>query len=190
MKKHGEYVTVIRGRRRYSCKVLSDHTDSYPAITVERNGEPWIVGTQDILTAEEILRETKEKHDKEVAKVQDIVDAYLAGNHTMGDIARFLKTKQVQILSRCRKAERLGLIKLNRRKHANIISKPGNPPEPMPDLQPLGLVPDGGEVHIVHEANESPTQNPVGREPGLAPSGGGESPGTETGKNGETSTAA
>ncbi len=188
-KQPGDYVTVIRGKRRYPCKVLSDHTDTYPAITVEKNGEPWIVGTQDILTAEEILREQKEKHDQEIASVQDIVDAYIAGNHDMPAIARFLHLKQVQILSRCRKAERLGLIKLNRR----YVKKPAHtcfPPAPVQNLQSPGLVPGGGQVLPLHEGGEPQAQNPVGREPGLAPSGGGESPGTETGKNGETSTAA
>jgi len=185
-KQPGDYVTVIRGKRRYPCKVLSDHTDTYPAITVEKNGEPWIVGTQDILTAEEILQEKKEKLEKEIASVQDIVDAYIAGNHDMPAIARFLHLKQVQILSRCRKAERLGLIKLNRRYVKP--TKPSNQTAPVPDLPGTGLVPGGGEIHPLHEDTKPTDQNPVGREPGLAPSSGGEPPFSTT-QNGETGTA-
>ncbi len=132
--KRGDFCFFKKGRKRYWVEVVSDHTPTFPAVTVLRGEEEWIVGINDLVTAEEIKVEEQAKRVLAEQSVADIVEAFKAGNDTFGSIARFIGFSQVQILSRARKAERLGLIKLKRRYEPKKEPSPGQPGTQLPDL--------------------------------------------------------
>lgn len=112
--KHGDKVILKRGKKRYSCTVVSDHTALFPAITINRGGDEWIVGVNEIVSPEEIRAEEEAKKAAEAATVADVVNAFNAGCHTIRTIADSLGKQMIDVLSRCRKAERLGLIKMEK----------------------------------------------------------------------------
>lgn len=124
-----------RGKKRYQVKVISDHTATFPAITVEHRGDPWIVGINEIVTQDQINQEAASERAKEESTVKDVVDAFKAGHVTFRAIADALGKQMVDVLSKCRKAERLGLIKVNRLKYENKnTTSTSNQPKQVPDL--------------------------------------------------------
>lgn len=124
-----------RGKKRYPATVISDHTATFPAVTVEVRGDPWIVGINEIITPEQAKKEQEEVRAKEEASVKDVVDSFKAGHVTFRAIADALGKQMVDVLSKCRKAERLGLIKVNRLKYENNnTTSTSNQPEQVPDL--------------------------------------------------------
>lgn len=187
--KHGDMCLLKRGRRKYWVKVLSDHTATFAAITVQHGEEEWIVGINDLVTTEEVKAEEDAKRAKAVESVQDIVEAFNAGHHGFGAMARAMNSTQVKILSRVRKAERLGLIKMERRYEPKKESSAGDQTKPMCSLSQAGLLHVGGPVPPVYAGSEPKAVHDEGREPRLAPpSGGGPSIPTKTSQNGETGT--
>lgn len=117
--KPGDRVILKRKKKRYPAIILSDHTATFPAVTIEVRGDAWIVGIDEILTPEQLKQEQAEAKAKEESTVKDVVDAFKAGHVTFRAIANALGKQMVDVLSRCRKAERMGLIKLNRHQHEN-----------------------------------------------------------------------
>lgn len=166
--KHGDKVYLKRRSRRYLVEVVSDHTATFPAVTVKRGQDEWIVGINELVTTEQIQMEEHTKHLQDLDSVQDIVNAYNLGYQTFGSIARFLNIQQVKILSRCRKAERMGLIKLKRErprhgftpKPSETQPHPGQSTESVPSLRQDKLVPDRESVDPVHENGEPESQDP------------------------------
>lgn len=124
-----------RGKKRYPATVISDHTATFPAVTVEVRGDPWIVGINEIVTQDQINQEAASERAKEESTVKDVVDAFKAGHVTFRAIADALGKQMVDVLSKCRKAERLGLIKVNRLKYENKnTTSTSNQPKQVPDL--------------------------------------------------------
>jgi len=181
--KPGNFAYLQRGKRRYLVRIISDHTDTYPAVTVERNGEAWIIGINELVTTEQIEQENKEKLMQAKAKVQIVVDAFNSGFRTSGAIAKAIGIKQVKILGLCLQAERMGLIKLERKRyHRENKIRQSDQDKPVSLLSKVGLVSGGGPAGPLHE-NPKPAPIPdEGRADGLAPSSGESSQG-----NGQTS---
>ena len=117
--KHGDKVLLKRGKKRYDCTVVSDHTALFPAVTVNRGGDEWIVGINEIMTPDEIKAEEEAKMAAEAETVKDVVDAFKSGHNTIRAIADSLGKQMIDVLSRCRKAQRMGLITLEKQ-NANI----------------------------------------------------------------------
>lgn len=113
--KRGDKVQLKRGKTRKWCEVVHDHSiddPPFPAVTVDYNSANWIVGTHEIVSAEEIEAERAAKRQEQEDSVADIVREFKAGNDTMRKLAVALNKQMIDILSRVRKAQRLGLIKL------------------------------------------------------------------------------
>lgn len=119
--KRGEHAILKSGKRRVEITVLHDHSvddPPFPAVTILKGEkkESYIVGTSEIMTYEE---EAAEEAAVELAKfeaakesVKDVVAAFEAGNISVMAIAKHMGKQMCEVLSRARKAERLGLIKL------------------------------------------------------------------------------
>lgn len=125
--KHGDTVLLKRGKKRYSCTVVSDHTATFPAVTVLRGKDEWVVGINELLTKEDIERERAEKRRKDEESVQRVVDMFKQGRTTMRAIAEGLGKQMVDVLSQCRKAQRLGLIQLTKNNDP-VKEQPTTPP--------------------------------------------------------------
>jgi len=113
--KRGDMVLLKRSKRRISCEVIHDHSADdppFPAVTIKNNGSNWIVGTHELLSAEDIEAERVAKRQLQEDSVADIVNAFKAGNHSIRKISLALNKQMVDVLSRARKAQRLGLITL------------------------------------------------------------------------------
>ncbi len=116
-----------RGKTRKSCEVIHDHSvdePAFPAVTIKNNGSEWVVGIHEIITPEEIEEERKAKLQLAADSVADIVRVYNEGNHTVRSIALALNKQMIDVLSRAKKAERLGLIKLRKEKETNVLPVP------------------------------------------------------------------
>lgn len=115
--KRGDHVLLKRGKKRKSVEVIHDHSADnppFPALTIKNNGSEWIVGIHEIVTKEELEAERAAEKARQAEALADIVTAYAKGNDTIRAIASSLGKQMVDVLSKARKAERLGLIKLRR----------------------------------------------------------------------------
>lgn len=119
--KRGKNAILKNGKKRLGVTIVHDHSiddPPYPAVTIRKGerGEEYIVGKNELMTYEELEAEedAKELAKLEVAKesVKDIVAAFEAGNISVMAIAKHMGKQMCEVLSRARKAERLGLIKL------------------------------------------------------------------------------
>lgn len=115
--KLGDKALLIRGKKRTQVKVMHDHTQDdppFPAVTIKMGEKPgeWIVGRHELLSPEEIKAEEDAHRKRAEDSLQDIVNAFNAGNISVIAIARHLNKQVCEVVSRARKAERMGLIKL------------------------------------------------------------------------------
>lgn len=125
--KRGDRILLKRGRTRTSCAVIHDHSvdePGFPAVTIKHNGSEWLVGLNEIVTAEEIEAERKAKLQAAADSVADIVRVFSEGNDTIRKISLALNKQMIDVLSRAKKAERLGLIKLRKEKETKESSAP------------------------------------------------------------------
>ncbi len=116
-----------RGKARKSCEVIHDHSidePAFPAVTIKHNGSEWVVGLNEIVTTEELEEERKAKIQLAADSVADVVRVYNEGNETIRKIALALNKQMIDVLSRAKKAERLGLIKLRKEKETNVLPVP------------------------------------------------------------------
>lgn len=110
--KRGETVFLKRGNRRYQCEVIHDHSlddPPFPAVTVKRGQDEWIVGTHELTTPVATDNELREEF-KQSKLVPEILAAYEGGAKTVRDIATKLGVQMIDVLSKFRKAQRLGLL--------------------------------------------------------------------------------
>jgi hypothetical protein len=93
--------------------VRHDHSiddPPFPAVTIEKGGEEWIVGLKELVPPvanDEGLRAEYMK----CKLVPEIVAAYDSGCLTVREIAVKLGVQMIDVLSRYRKAKKLGLLK-------------------------------------------------------------------------------
>lgn len=110
------------GDKRIEATVIHDYSlddPPYPAVRIYKTGrgkEEYLVGRSELLSKKEYEQEqeAEEKAILEEFRVAyaDIIGAFEAGNISVMAIAKHLKKQHCEVLSRCRKAERLGFIKL------------------------------------------------------------------------------
>jgi len=103
--------------RRTKVEVVHDHSvdpEPFPAVTIIKCGEECIVGRKELMSKEDLSEERKQKEAEELAKLEEIVSAYKQGHHTLRDMANHINVQMADILSKALKAERMGLIKMER----------------------------------------------------------------------------
>lgn len=115
--KRGAIALMKRSKRRVKVIVVHDHTEDdppFPAVTVRKgeSGDEWIVGRNELLSPEEQEAERQDKRKHAEESVADVVAAFQAGNISVMAIARHMGKQMCEVLSRAKKAERMGLIKL------------------------------------------------------------------------------
>lgn len=112
---HGTPALLVRGKKRHEVIIVTDH-HPFPAVTVKYRKEDWIVGRNELLSTEQIERERQEELQRQRESMKDLIEAFTAGHKNVRAIATYLGCQMVDVLSRCRKAERLGFIALEKSK--------------------------------------------------------------------------
>lgn len=110
--KRGEAVFLKRGKKRYPCEVVHDHSlddPPFPAVTVKRGADEWIVGKHELTTPMATENELRNEF-KQTKLVPEMLAAYAEGATTVRDIATKLGVQMIDVLSKFRKARRLGLL--------------------------------------------------------------------------------
>lgn len=118
--KRGKLAILKHAKKRIEVTIVHDHSiddPPFPAVTITKVGKlEYIVGKNELMSFEELEAEQKaaELVKLEAAKesVKDVVAAFEAGNISVMAIAKHMGKQMCEVLSRARKAERLGLIKL------------------------------------------------------------------------------
>jgi hypothetical protein len=108
----GETVLLKRGKKRYQCEVIHDHSmddPPFPAVTVKRGRDEWIVGAGELTTPLATESQLREEF-KQSKLVPEILAAYEGGAKTLLEIATKLGVQACYVVSKFRKAQRLGLL--------------------------------------------------------------------------------
>lgn len=109
-----QQVILKRGKHRTLCTVVHDHsldTPPFPAVTVKKGSDEWIVGVKELMSPAAIRQELSAEF-LATDRAKEVVAAFEAGNITVRAIANHLKKQMIDVLSTARKCERLGIIKL------------------------------------------------------------------------------
>jgi hypothetical protein len=108
----GDEVFLKRGKKLQRCVVICDYSKGdppFPAVRVYCGGDEWIVGKHE-------LSHFSTEHDRIIHEflksnnAKAIVDAYAGGAKTVRAIAEKLGLQMIDVLSKFRKAKRLGLL--------------------------------------------------------------------------------
>lgn len=115
--KLGDSAILKSKKKRIPVTVMHDHTQDdppFPAVTIRKGEkkEEYIVGRHEIISPEELASEMAAHLQNQKDSVADVVAAFEAGNISYMAIAKHLGKQLCEILSRVRKAERLGLVKV------------------------------------------------------------------------------
>lgn len=115
--KLGDWAILKAKKKRIEVEIMHDHSmddPPFPAVTIRKDGrkEECIVGRNELISYEELEAEKQAALQKEKDSVADVVTAFEAGNISYMAIAKHLGKQLCEVLSRVRKAERLGLVKV------------------------------------------------------------------------------
>lgn len=113
--KRGQWYILKRGKRRHSVEILHDHSKDdppFPAVTVRYRSEQWIVGVSELTNPADPKEEERKKlHEFLCSKhVSGIIEAISNGMKTVREIAEYMDVQMIDILSKFKKAKRLGII--------------------------------------------------------------------------------
>lgn len=114
--KKGDYYTLKRGKKNRHVEILHDHSQDdppFPAVTVRYRSEEWIVGVNELSKVKNKEEEFQEKVQEFLASknVPEMLEAISVGNGKVRDIAEHMGVQMIDIVSKFRKAIRLGVIR-------------------------------------------------------------------------------